>query len=119
MQQPDLNILQSGQEGDTLKVEQVRDLQHQLSLAPYESSYRIALLLRFEEANANAQNALLKTLEEPNPRVVLLVTADDPEKPAAEPLLRAANCCGCAPCRWMPWLWNCRHAGRWTRSARS
>lgn len=79
MQQPDLNILQSGQEGDTLKVEQVRDLQHQLSLAPYESSYRIALLLRFEEANANAQNALLKTLEEPNPRVVLLVTADDPE----------------------------------------
>ncbi len=79
MQQADLNILQSGQEGDTLKVEQVRELQHLLSLAPYESSYRIALLLRFEEANASAQNALLKTLEEPNPRVVLLVTADDPE----------------------------------------
>ncbi len=79
MQQADLNILQSAQEGDTLKIEQVRDLQHALSLSPYESSYRIALLLRFEEANANAQNALLKTLEEPNPRVILLVTADDPE----------------------------------------
>jgi len=79
MQQADLNILQSEQEGDILKVEQVRDLQHMLSLAPYESTYRIALLLRFEEANANAQNALLKTLEEPNPRVILLVTADDPE----------------------------------------
>ena len=79
MQQADLNILQSTQEGDTLKVEAVRDLQHMLSLAPYESNYRVALLLRFEEANANAQNALLKTLEEPNARVVLLVTADDPE----------------------------------------
>jgi DNA polymerase-3 subunit delta' len=79
MQQADLNILQAEQEGDTLKVEQVRDLQHLLSLAPYESSYRVALLLRFEEANESAQNALLKTLEEPNPRVVLLVTADDPE----------------------------------------
>jgi DNA polymerase-3 subunit delta' len=79
MQQADLNILQSEQEGDTLKVENVRELQHMLSLAPYESNYRVALLLRFEEANENAQNALLKTLEEPNPRVVLLVTADDPE----------------------------------------
>ncbi len=79
MQQADLNILQSEQEGGTLKVEAVRELQHMLALAPYESNYRVALLLRFEEANASAQNALLKTLEEPNPRVVLLVTADDPE----------------------------------------
>lgn len=79
MQQADLNILQSPAEGDTLKVEAVRELQHMLALAPYESNYRVALLLRFEEANENAQNALLKTLEEPNPRVVLLVTADDPE----------------------------------------
>jgi DNA polymerase-3 subunit delta' len=79
MQHADLNILQSEQEGDTLKVEQVRELQHMLSLAPYEGGYRIALLLRFEEANDSAQNALLKTLEEPNPRVILLATADDSE----------------------------------------
>jgi hypothetical protein len=79
MQHADLNILQSEREGDTLKVEQVRELQHMLSLAPYEGGYRIALLLRFEEANDSAQNALLKTLEEPNPRVILLATADDSE----------------------------------------
>lgn len=79
MQQADLSVLQAEQEGATLKVDEVRNLQHMLSLAPYESKYRIALLLRFEEANANAQNALLKTLEEPNPRVILLVTADDPQ----------------------------------------
>jgi len=59
-----------------LKVEQIRELQHQLSLSPYEASSRIALLLRLEEANDNAQNALLKTLEEPNEKVVLLITAD-------------------------------------------
>jgi len=79
MQQADLNILQAEQEGDTLKIDQVRELQHLLSLAPYESHYRIALLLRLEEANLSAQNALLKTLEEPNPRVILLVTANDPD----------------------------------------
>ncbi len=79
MQYTDLTIIQSEDEGSVLKVDQVRDLQHDLSLAPYEGGYRIALLLRFEEANANAQNAILKTLEEPNPKVLLLLTADDPE----------------------------------------
>ena len=79
MQQPDLTIIQSEAEGESLKVDQVRDLHHSLSLAPYESAYRVALLLRFNEATDGAQNALLKTLEEPNERVVLLVTADEPE----------------------------------------
>jgi DNA polymerase-3 subunit delta' len=36
--------------------------------------------LRFEEANANAMNALLKTLEEPPPQVVLMLTAESPER---------------------------------------
>jgi len=48
MQHADLNILQSEREGDTWKVEQVRELQHMLSLAPYEGGYRLALLLRIE-----------------------------------------------------------------------
>ena len=75
MQHPDLFIVQAEAEGQVLKVEQVRELQHQLSLAPYQSSFRIGMLLRMEEANESAQNALLKTLEEPNDRVILLLTA--------------------------------------------
>src|SRR5574342_647685 len=67
MQHPDLAVIQAETEGGVLKVEGVRDLQHSLSLAPYEARYRIALLLRFEEANPSAANALLKTLEEPPP----------------------------------------------------
>jgi len=76
MQQADLSVVQAEIEGGVIKVGSVRELRHALSLTPYEAPYRIALLLRFEEANDNAQNALLKTLEEPNPRVVLLLTAD-------------------------------------------
>lgn len=79
MQQADLTIVQSPAPGETLKVEQVRELQQALSLAPYESAYRIALLLRFDEATEGAQNALLKTLEEPNARVLMLLTANDPD----------------------------------------
>lgn len=79
MQQPDLAVVQADAGGETLKVDQVRDLQHALALAPYESAYRVALLLRAEQATAGAQNALLKTLEEPNARVILLLTADEPD----------------------------------------
>jgi DNA polymerase-3 subunit delta' len=76
MQHPDLSIVRAEQEGGTLKVDQIRDLQRSLSLAPYEARYRVAVLLRFEEAHASASNALLKTLEEPSP---LVLTAESAE----------------------------------------
>lgn len=79
MKHPDLLITQAEQVGKVLKVDQIRDLQHRLALAPYEASYKIALLLRFEEAHPSAANALLKTLEEPPQRVVMLLTAQSSE----------------------------------------
>ncbi len=79
MQQADLLVVQAEKEGGTLKVDQIRELQHNLSLTPYEAKYKVALLLRFEEAHPSAMNALLKTLEEPPPQVVLLLTAASPE----------------------------------------
>jgi len=77
MEHPDLTIVQADRIGGNLKVDQIRELQHRLSLSPYESKYRVALLLRFEEANANAANALLKTLEEPPPHVIMMLTSQD------------------------------------------
>jgi len=79
MTHPDLSVIQAEQEGGTLKVDQIRDLQYRLSLHPYEAKYRVALLIRFEEANSNAMNALLKTLEEPAPQVILVLTAESVE----------------------------------------
>jgi DNA polymerase-3 subunit delta' len=61
---------------ETLRIEQVRTLQKELALAPYEGRYRVAILTRFEKASSGAANALLKTLEEPPDRVVLILTAD-------------------------------------------
>lgn len=80
MEHPDLSIVQAEQVGATLKVDQVRELQHTLSLTPYEARFRVALLLRFEEANSNAANALLKTLEEPPAQVIMLLTAESGER---------------------------------------
>ena len=80
MQYPDLAIVQAEKEGGVLKVEQVRGLRQSLALKPYQGSYRVALFLRFQEANPNAANALLKTLEEAPAHVVLLLTADNAEQ---------------------------------------
>ncbi len=79
MQHPDLSVVEAEHEGEVLRIDQVRELQHKLSLAPYEARYRVALLLRFEEAHTNAANAMLKTLEEPPPQVVVILTARSAE----------------------------------------
>jgi len=76
MQLPDLSLITPESDGGMIKVGQVRELQHILSLTPYEARYRVALLQNFQLANTSAQNALLKTLEEAPPRVILLLTAD-------------------------------------------
>ena len=79
MQQVDLSLVTAEKVGGTLKVDQIRALQHTLSLTPYEANYRVAVLQRFEEAHISAQNALLKTLEEPPDKVILILTVDTAE----------------------------------------
>lgn len=78
-QHPDLFVIQAEDVGVKLKIEQIRAIQYNLSLAPYEADYRIAVFLRFDEASHQAMNALLKTLEEPPERVILLLTANNEE----------------------------------------
>jgi DNA polymerase-3 subunit delta' len=80
MQHPDLTVVQAEAEGGTLKVDQIREARRALTLKPYQAKYRVALFLRFQEANDNAANALLKTLEEAPSYAVLILTADNPEQ---------------------------------------
>jgi len=79
MGHPDLTIIQAETEGGTLKVDQVREARRSLTLKPYQSKYRVSIFLRFQEANDNAANALLKVLEEAPSYAVLILTADNPE----------------------------------------
>lgn len=72
---PDLTVVEAETAGGSLKIDQVRALQQTLALRPFEARYRVAILLDFHLANPAAANALLKTLEEPSPGVVLLLTA--------------------------------------------
>jgi DNA polymerase-3 subunit delta' len=66
-------------EGGILKAKQVRELRPLLHLQPMQARYKVALFLRFHEANEHAGNALLKTLEEAPSRSILMLTAEAPE----------------------------------------
>ncbi|MGE5073074.1 MAG: ATP-binding protein [Anaerolineae bacterium] len=79
LQHPDL-IVTEAPEGKVVAVEQVRNARSTLVLKPYQSRMRVALFPRFHDANPNAANALLKTLEEAPSYAVLILTADAPEQ---------------------------------------
>jgi len=75
---PDVRLLHpevSGRGQLSLKIEQIRELQRDLNLAPYEARRKIAIITDFQAASQGAANAFLKTLEEPPGDVVLLLTA--------------------------------------------
>jgi len=73
---PDLAILRVAEGARELKIEQVRAMQQSLALAPYQSKYRVVLIPDFQRATLGASNALLKSLEEPPSRAILILTAD-------------------------------------------
>lgn len=79
MRHPDVHVVQRRDGDRDIKIEAVRELQRSLSLAPYTANLRVAILLNFDEASRSAANALLKTLEEPAAKVVMILTAESPE----------------------------------------
>ena len=59
-------------------VGKVRELQKHLTQKPNDGDRRVLLLFGLEDMTAQAQNALLKSLEEPPPGVFFIATARDP-----------------------------------------
>ena len=57
----------------------IRSLIRELALASMEGAWRIAVVEDAERMNEDAQNALLKLLEEPPPRTVLVLCAGEEE----------------------------------------
>lgn len=79
MQHPDLFVVQKLPDKTEVSIDQVRSLQHSLALSPYEARFRIGLLLNFDQSSEGAMNSLLKILEEPPSRAILILTSQTPE----------------------------------------
>lgn len=74
---PDVYYLNREEEKKNISVEQVRDMQKFLSLSSFLNSYKIALIADAQDLSESAQNALLKILEEPHPKTILILIAND------------------------------------------
>ena len=61
--------------GSFIKIAQIRSLAHTLSMRPYEAKTRVVVIAAAQALNAAASNALLKILEEPPNRTMLVLIA--------------------------------------------
>ncbi len=72
---PDVLIVEPGDSG-SIKIEQIRDVNDRVGYRPFEGRRRAVIVDEADALVPQAQNALLKTLEEPPPSsVFILVTA--------------------------------------------
>src|SRR5882724_817951 len=60
---------------EQIRIEQVRELADFLAVGTHRAGLRVILIYPAEAMNANTQNALLKSLEEPPPATVFLLVA--------------------------------------------
>jgi len=70
----------SGTPSREIRVEQIRGLLERISLRGLESKRKVALVVDAHMMNQQAQNAFLKTLEEPPSETTLILLASAPDK---------------------------------------
>ena len=75
---PDLHVLEP--DGNSIKIEQIRVIQHDLSLRPFEASRKVCLIEAADLMTTAAANALLKTLEEPRGDTLLILLSSHPQR---------------------------------------
>lgn len=71
---PDLKIIE-GQEKSSLGIGEIRQAQDFLKVKPFEAKAKVVLILESQLLTLEAQNALLKTLEEPPAHSFLILAA--------------------------------------------
>jgi DNA polymerase-3 subunit delta' len=112
---PDLFVLSPLEDSKLIRVEQVRELAEQLSLTSHGGGAMVGLISPADSMNANAANALLKTLEEPHPGVTLILVCAVPSQLPATVLSRCQRVRVPSPPRAVSvaWLERYRGSGPW------
>ena len=71
----DLSVIKA--EKTTIKVSQIRQLTEKINLSATRSQYKVIIIENAEMMNKASANALLKTLEEPPNKVIIILTCND------------------------------------------
>lgn len=69
-----------GSQSTAIGVDQMREVERAVALSPYEGRSRVVIIDPADGMTTGAQNAFLKTLEEPPPHVVLVMISAQPDK---------------------------------------
>jgi len=77
---PDLYWLRPPEDKKSVGVDQVRETCEQLAMTSMRRGFRVAIVQPAQAMTTNAQNALLKTLEEPAPRTLLMLVTSRPSR---------------------------------------
>lgn len=76
---PDI-IMVTHEKPKTISVDEIRDqVVNTVNIKPYESRYKIYIIDEAEKMTPGAQNALLKTIEEPPSYAVIMILANSPD----------------------------------------
>lgn len=75
-QHPDIRLVEA--EKTTISIDQVRDLIREISYQPFEARVRVVILDPADQMRTEAHNSLLKTLEEPPSRTVIVLVTTNP-----------------------------------------
>ncbi len=71
----DISVLQGDGSAKSLSVAAIRELREQAAVVPNEAAHKVAIIADADCMNVQAQNALLKILEEPPAYMVFILTA--------------------------------------------
>jgi len=74
---PDLILISP--EKKEIQISQIRDLSYKLSFRPYSAEFKVAIIDDAHLMNIQAQNSLLKTLEEPGESSIIILVSSHPE----------------------------------------
>lgn len=75
---PDRHWLAPEEDKQQISVEQIRDMSARLTQTSYRHGYKVAIVEPAHQMTVSAANGLLKTLEEPTPRSVLILITSRP-----------------------------------------
>ena len=102
-------------ESKQIRIEQMRELGEELSLTSHQGGYKVGVISPADVLNRFAANALLKTLEEPPSRTVLILVVTQPSRLPATILSRCQRIRIAAPERSeaVAWLDATRGKGNW------
>lgn len=75
----DFHVVRKDDDKMNISIEQIRGLIEALSRSSFLNSYKIGIIKQAETLSMEASNALLKTLEEPRHKVVVIMIASDLE----------------------------------------